>query len=105
MLENVWNGEDNKLSSKFFPIQRFSSRFEDKPLFLFQVKTTFLLLFLYSIPNIVNHRLHVCLHEEEEQQAAGLQQVVKQVELHRDHVPLPPPRLGGLAQPHHILVL
>ena len=48
---------------------------------------------------------HVCLDEEEEQQAAGLQQVVQQVELHRDHVPLPPPGLGSLAQPHHILVL
>ena len=54
---------------------------------------------------MVKHRLHVCLDEEEEQQAAGLQQVVQQVELHRDHVPLPPPGLGSLAQPHHILVL
>ena len=76
-----------------------------KPSLSVSSEETTSLFCIYSILNMVKHRLHVCLDEEEEQQAAGLQEVVQQVELHRDHVPLPPPGLGSLAQPHHILVL
>ena len=45
------------------------------------------------------------LDEERHEHADRLQQVVDQVELHGDHVPLLPPPLGNLAQPHHSLIL
>ena len=43
--------------------------------------------------------------EERHEHAERLQQIVDQIELHGDHVPVLPPPLGNLAQPNHSLIL
>ena len=45
------------------------------------------------------------LDQERHEHADRLQQIVDQVELHGDHVPVLPPPLGNLAQPNHSLIL
>ena len=59
-----------------------------------------------AVVNEVVEQVHEeVLDQERHEHADRLQQVVDQIELHGDHVPVLPPPLGNLAQPNHSLIL
>ena len=58
-----------------------------------------------AVEEEVEHVHEEVLDDQEEDAAERLHQVVDQVELHGDHVPMLPPLLGGIAQAHHSVVL